>query len=203
MTPKPPEKVKHDIEKEIELVKENNVVLENETDETLEADAIDSPHVSSDKVHVIHPGASTGSKGRKVVAEEEAVSSTVHVPPDEELFKRQYYSMREVADMFGANQSQIRFWENEFDILQPKKNKKGDRYFRPEDVKNLVLIHHLLRQRRFTIEGAKEYLKRHKDRAADTLQAIQSLEKLKAFLLEMKANLGELKEVYNFNTPDR
>lgn len=187
MTPKPPEKVKHDIE----LVKKEEVHLENEIDETNLSEETDLPvTVSTDKVHVIHPGVlQTGSRSRKLV-EEDGGSGIINVPADEELFKRQYYSMREVADMFGANQSQIRFWENEFDILQPKKNKKGDRYFRPQDVKNLVLIHHLLRQRRFTIEGAKEYLKRHSNRAADTFQAIQSLEKLKTFLIEMKANLG-------------
>lgn len=192
MTPKPPEKVKHDVElvKE-EPVKEEEGLLENDIDEANPLQEIDLPvTISTDKVHVIHPGASSsGVRSRKSVPEEDGGSGIINVPPDEELFKRQYYSMREVADMFGANQSQIRFWENEFDILQPKKNKKGDRYFRPQDVKNLVLIHHLLRQRRFTIEGAKEYLKRHSDRAADTFQAIQSLEKLKAFLVDMKANL--------------
>ena len=189
MIPRPPEKVKQDME----LEKATEVPLEMNVDITAEPDIVDLPVTgSTDKVHVIHPGASVTavSRSRKVVPEEDGITGLVNVPADDELFKRQYYSMREVADMFGANQSQIRFWENEFDILQPKKNKKGDRYFRPQDVKNLVLIHHLLRQRRFTIEGAKEYLKRHTNRAADTFQAIQSLEKLKAFLIEMKANLG-------------
>jgi len=188
MTPKPPEKVKHDIE----LEKRPEPPLENDAEEIIESDDdADVPATSStDKVHVMHPGVSvTGGRSRKLVPEDDGTTGIVNVPADEELFKRQYYSMREVADMFGANQSQIRFWENEFDILQPKKNKKGDRYFRPQDVKNLVLIHHLLRQRRFTIEGAKEYLKRHSSRAADTFQAMQSLEKIKSFLIEMKANL--------------
>ncbi len=149
--------------------------------------------VVSNKVHVSHPKrTTTESKEPKLVeVGTEVLSDVVNVPADEELFKRQYYTIGEVADMFGANQSQIRFWENEFDILEPKKNKKGDRYFRPEDVKNLVLIHHLLRQRRFTIEGAKEYLKRKQKRLTDTHQAVQQLEKIKGFLLEMKANLTE------------
>jgi len=64
--------------------------------------------------------------------------------------------------MFQENQSLIRYWESEFDILQPKKNKKGDRYFRPVDVKNLVLIYDLLRRRKFTIEGARDFLKKNK-----------------------------------------
>jgi DNA-binding transcriptional MerR regulator len=112
----------------------------------------------------------------------------LNIPADEELFKRQYYSMRETSAMFGVNQSLLRFWENEFDILQPKKNKKGDRYFRPVDVKNLLLIYNLLRIRKFTLEGAKEYLNRNK-KAADTFELTRKLEKVKSFLLELKAGL--------------
>jgi DNA-binding transcriptional MerR regulator len=127
-------------------------------------------------------------RGRKPSSDPEEEMEMLNVPPDEELFKRQYYSMRETAAMFNVNQSLLRFWENEFDILQPKKNKKGDRYFRPADVKNLVLIYHLLRIRKFTLEGAKEYLNTHQ-KAGDSFQLIQRLEKLKSFLLELKANL--------------
>ncbi|MDQ6756664.1 MAG: MerR family transcriptional regulator [Bacteroidota bacterium] len=90
--------------------------------------------------------------------------------------------------MFKENASLIRYWENEFDILKPKKNSKGDRFFRPEDVKNLKLIHHLLRQRKYTIEGAKEFLKNNKT-AAQRFEMIQSLKQLKSFLLELKASL--------------
>jgi DNA-binding transcriptional MerR regulator len=90
--------------------------------------------------------------------------------------------------MFKVNASLIRYWENEFDILQPKKNAKGDRHFRPEDVKNLKLIHHLLRERKYTIEGAKEFLKNNKT-AAEKFEMIKSLQKLKSFLLELKASL--------------
>ncbi|PWT71394.1 MAG: transcriptional regulator [Bacteroidetes bacterium] len=96
--------------------------------------------------------------------------------------------MGEVADMFRVNQSLLRFWEAEFTVIQPKKNKKGDRYFRPVDIKNLHLIYHLLRQRKYTIEGAKDFLKKNK-RAEEKFEAIKKLEQLKAFLLEMKAQL--------------
>ena len=82
----------------------------------------------------------------------------------------------------------IRYWETEFDILQPRKNRKGDRFFRPVDIKNLVLIYDLLRRRKFTIEGAKDYLKKNK-RAEEKFAMIQSLEKIKGFLLEIKASL--------------
>ena len=90
--------------------------------------------------------------------------------------------------MFRENQSLIRYWETEFDILQPRKNRKGDRFFRPVDIKNLVLIYDLLRRRKFTIEGAKDYLKKNK-KAEEKFAVIQSLQKLKGFLLELRANL--------------
>lgn len=127
-------------------------------------------------------------RGRKPIHEYSEEAEHLNIPPDEELFKRQYYSMRETAAMFKVNQSLLRFWENEFDILQPKKNKKGDRYFRPADVKNLQLIYHLLRVRKFTTEGAKEYLKNH-NKALDSYELAQKLEKIKSFLHELKANL--------------
>ena len=113
----------------------------------------------------------------------------MNVPPDEELFKRQYYSMKETAAMFDISHSMLRYWENEFDVLQPRKNRKGDRYFRPVDVKHLQLIYHLLKVRRFTIEGAREYLRNH-NKALDTFELIKKLEKLKSFLLELKANVS-------------
>ncbi|MFI5131017.1 MAG: MerR family transcriptional regulator [Chitinophagales bacterium] len=82
----------------------------------------------------------------------------------------------------------IRYWETEFDILQPRKNRKGDRFFRPVDIKNLVMIYDLLRRRKFTIEGAKDYLKKNKNAEAK-FAMIQSLERIKGFFLELKASL--------------
>lgn len=113
----------------------------------------------------------------------------IQIPPDEILFQKQYYSIGQVAEWFRVNQSLIRYWETEFDILEPRKNRKGDRFFRPIDVKNLVLIYDLLRRRKFTIEGAKDFLKKHK-KADEKFLMIQSLEKIKAFLNELKASLG-------------
>lgn len=112
----------------------------------------------------------------------------VVLPPDEELFARAYYPIGEVAKMFGEQTSLIRYWDNEFKILKPKKNRKGDRYFRPEDVKALQLIHHLLRVRKFTIEGAKDFMKNEKA-ASEKLELIGSLEKLKLFLQQLKDNI--------------
>lgn len=128
------------------------------------------------------------TRGRKSLKEAELEMDKVEVPADEELFRKQYYSIGEVAGMFGVNNSLIRFWENEFDILEPKKNRKGDRLFKPTDIKNLQMIYDLLRRRKFTIEGAKDYLKKNKQ-AEERYKMIQSLQKLRSFLFELKANL--------------
>ncbi|HEY5370294.1 MAG TPA: MerR family transcriptional regulator [Hanamia sp.] len=128
------------------------------------------------------------TRGRKSIKDYNAVPDAISVPEDEILFQKQYYSIGDVSAMFKENNSLIRYWENEFDILKPKKNKKGDRYFRPEDVKNLKVIYHLLRERKYTIEGAKEFLKNNKA-AGEKHEMIESLEKIKSFLLELKSNL--------------
>jgi DNA-binding transcriptional MerR regulator len=128
------------------------------------------------------------TRGRKSLKQSSAEADLIDIPDDETLFLKQYYSMGEVAGMFRVNQSLLRFWETEFSILQPKKNKKGDRHFRPVDIKNLHLIYHLLRQRKYTIEGAKEFLKKNK-RAEERFEAIKRLEQVKGFLLEWKAQL--------------
>ena len=99
-----------------------------------------------------------------------------------------YYSISEVSRIAELEQYVLRYWETEFDILQPRKNRKGDRFFRPVDIKNLVMIYDLLRRRKFTIEGAKDYLKGNK-RAEEKFAMIQSLQKIKGFLMELKANL--------------
>lgn len=128
-------------------------------------------------------------RGRKSLKEIDAVADLIEIPEDEILFRKQYYSISEVAGWFKVNTSLLRFWETEFDILKPRKNRKGDRMFRPEDVKNLQLIHHLLRDRKYTIDGAKDYIKGNKKKADTQLQLTQSLQKFKSFLLELKANL--------------
>ena len=133
-------------------------------------------------------GKPVSTRGRRSLKDVDINADLIQIPPDEILFQKQYYSIGEVAVMFRENQSLIRYWETEFDILQPRKNRKGDRFFRPIDIKNLVLIYDLLRRRKFTIEGAKDYLKKNK-KAKEKFAVIQSLEKVKAFLLELKANL--------------
>jgi len=128
-------------------------------------------------------------RGRKSFKEIDAELDLVQVPDDEILFQKQYYSITIVAKWFRLNTSLLRAWDNEFDILKPRKNRKGDRLFRPEDVKNIQLIYQLLRHKKYTVEGAKEYIKAHKKQADVQLHLGQTLQKFKSFLLEMKATL--------------
>jgi DNA-binding transcriptional MerR regulator len=128
------------------------------------------------------------TQGRKSIKEAAAGVALVNVPPDEELFKKMYYSIGDVADMFKLKPSLIRLWENEFDALKPKKNGKGDRHFRPEDVKTLQLIFHLLREKKYTMEGAKDFIKNN-SRSAEKFAMVEELKKIKAFLHELKASL--------------
>ena len=159
------------------------VIAEPLQQETIQPMAVQS---KTSTVTAIHP---LKKRGRKSFKEMDAEVDLIEVPEDEILFQKQYYSISTVAGWFRVNTSLLRFWENEFDVLKPRKNRKGDRLFRPEDVKNLQVIYYLLRQRKFSIEGAKKYLKSNKKNADTSLQLVQSLTKFKSFLLELKANL--------------
>lgn len=102
---------------------------------------------------------------------------------------KRYYSIGEVAKAFNVNASLIRFWDKEFDILKPKKNAKGNRLFTPEDVKNLQLIYHLVKERGFTLEGAKTHLKSGQQKTLDKYEIISKLETIKKQLTDIKNNL--------------
>ncbi|MEM0541218.1 MerR family transcriptional regulator [Flavobacterium sp. j3] len=102
---------------------------------------------------------------------------------------KRYYSIGEVAKAFDVNASLIRFWDKEFDILKPKKNAKGNRMFTPEDVKNLQLIYHLVKERGFTLEGAKTHLKEGQKKTLDKFEIINKLEAVKAQLTAIKNQL--------------
>ena len=102
---------------------------------------------------------------------------------------KRYYSIGELAKAFDVNTSLIRFWDKEFDILKPKKNAKGNRMFTPEDVKNLQLIFHLVKERGFTLEGAKTHLKEGQKKTMDKFEIINKLEAIKAQLLNIKNEL--------------
>jgi DNA-binding transcriptional MerR regulator len=136
------------------------------------------------------PSKIPSKRGRKSFRDMDSEIHQIEIPDEETLQQKLYYSISEVASWFKVNTSLLRYWENEFDILQPRKTRKGDRLFRAEDIKNLQLIYFLLRQRKFSIEGAKNYLKNNKSKADMQSQLMQSLTKFKSFLLELKSSLA-------------
>lgn len=184
-----------DEEKDVRITgHETDPRLEDEVDPRLEEP--DEPveptdHAQGESVNTVVEALEKrrSPRGRLSLKEIHVNADLIQIPPDEILFQKQYYSIGEVSKWFRVNQSLIRYWETEFDILEPRKNRKGDRFFRPIDVKNLVLIHDLLRRRKFTIEGAKDFLKKNK-KPDEKFAMIQSLEKIKSFFNELKASLG-------------
>ncbi|WP_448698867.1 MerR family transcriptional regulator [Mucilaginibacter sp. AW1-3] len=111
------------------------------------------------------------------------------MPYKERDITKMYYTMGEVSAMFDVNQSLLRFYEKEFDVLQPKKNKKGNRYFTPEDIENLKIIFHLINDKGYTLQGAKDHLKQNLNESKDNQNVINALENLKSFLLEVRDQL--------------
>lgn len=109
----------------------------------------------------------------------------------EHLPERVYYSISEVARMFNVKTSLIRFWEKEFDIIKPHKNKKGNRYFTPKDVDNFYLIYHLVKERGFTLQGAREKLKANPDEVVRDFEIAKSLNKIRNFLQNLKEGLKQ------------
>jgi len=100
-----------------------------------------------------------------------------------------YYTIGEVAELFEVNASLIRFWENEFDFLNPQKNKKGNRLFTKEDLNKLRLIYHLVKEKGYTLQGARERIKGNKEDVEKQVEIIDSLQRIKSFLLELKNDL--------------
>ena len=111
------------------------------------------------------------------------------MPYIEKKVEKLYYSIGEVAKMFDVNTSLIRFWEKEFDVIKPKKNKKGNRFFTKEDIDNFHLIYHLVKERGLTLSGAKKKIKENKEDTQNNFEIIKSLTEIKKLLLEIKDNL--------------
>ncbi len=105
---------------------------------------------------------------------------------DVDKLDKLYYSIGEVADMLGESKSLIRYWENEFDFLNPKKNKKGDRRFTKENIEQLLIIHELVKQRGFTLEGAKQEIKSTRKRLITRQQVITRLQHLRNSLHDLR-----------------
>lgn len=102
---------------------------------------------------------------------------------------KRYYKIGEVAKAFGVNTSLIRFWDKEFDVIKPKKNAKGNRMFTPDDVENIQMIYHLVKEKGFTLEGAKAKLKENPEKIVDNYTIIARLEAIKNELLQIKNQL--------------
>ncbi|MFT4754666.1 MAG: DNA-binding transcriptional MerR regulator [Salibacteraceae bacterium] len=103
--------------------------------------------------------------------------------------QKMFYPIGEVAKIFDVNTSLIRYWENEFDIIKPKKNKKGNRLFTLTDIDNLKIIYHLVKERGFTLDGAKKKLKENKQDVINEKEIIDHLQEVKSFLLDLKKSL--------------
>lgn len=106
-----------------------------------------------------------------------------------DLPDKRYYNIGLVAKAFNVNTSLIRFWEQEFDIIKPKKNKKGNRLFTKEDIKNLQLIYRLVKEKGFTLEGAKRKLKERPKKLNTTNEVIVKLEAIKQELTKIERHL--------------
>jgi DNA-binding transcriptional MerR regulator len=105
--------------------------------------------------------------------------------PSEKMF----YTIGQVADMLDVSTSLVRYWEKEFDILKPKKNAKGNRLFRPNDVENLKTIYHLVKERGFTLQGARNKLNQNKEDVIQQAAVVDSLKKIRSFLVDLKNEL--------------
>ena len=111
------------------------------------------------------------------------------MPYKDKPIEKLYYSIGEVAGMFEVKVSLIRFWEKEFDILKPKKNKKGNRMFKAKDLDNLKIIYHLVKERGYTLEGARNKLKENKEDTINDIEIVKRLKDIRQFLVELKQEL--------------
>ena len=107
----------------------------------------------------------------------------------EKEIEKLYFSIGEVAEMFNVAPSLIRFWESEFDLIKPKKNRKGNRQFTKEDIDNVRTIYHLVKEKGFTLQGAKDMLRNDTQAVKDKMEMLDSLKRVRSFLLEMRDNL--------------
>lgn len=111
------------------------------------------------------------------------------MPYKERKVEKLYYTIGEVANMFDVNTSLIRFWEKNFEVIKPKKNKKGNRLFTKSDIENFKLIYHLVKEQRLTLEGARKKLNKNKEQTVNNFEAIEALKRIKEMLLEVENSL--------------
>lgn len=103
--------------------------------------------------------------------------------------KKLYYSIGEIAKMFDVKTSLVRYWDTEFAILKPQKNKKGNRLFTPEDIENLKIIFHLVKEKGYTLQGAKDYFSNNSNSEKKKQKLIDSLVQVKDFLIKLNEEL--------------
>ena len=115
------------------------------------------------------------------------------MPYKEKPIIKKYFTIGEVAKELGVATSLIRFWETQFDFIRPKKNAKGNRKYTQDDLKKLKLVHHLVKEKGYTLQGAYDHIKESKDSIDDTAEMVQSLKRIREFLVEMKNNLPWMK----------
>lgn len=113
------------------------------------------------------------------------------MPYKEPVIEKLFYSIGEVSKMFNVNASLIRYWENEFDIIKPKKNKKGNRLFTKSDIGNLKIIYLLVKERGMTLEGAKKKMKENKEDTLNNYEVIETLNNIKGMLLKVRDTMGD------------
>lgn len=111
------------------------------------------------------------------------------MPYKEKAIEKVYFTIGEVADMLNVATSLIRFWESEFDTIKPKKNKKGNRQFTKDDIENIKLVYHLVKEKGYTLQGAKDMLKGNGQTTQDKFTMINSLQEIKAFLIEVRKQI--------------
>ncbi|HOT14801.1 MAG TPA: MerR family transcriptional regulator [Bacteroidales bacterium] len=111
------------------------------------------------------------------------------MPYKEKKIEKVYYTIGEVAEMFGVNTSLIRFWEKEFDVIKPKKNKKGNRLFTKKDIDNFHTIYHLVKERGMTLKGAQKKMKENKEDTENNFEIIKTLKAIREMLVEIRENM--------------
>ncbi len=116
-------------------------------------------------------------------------TSRTNMTYKEKEIEKKYFSIGEVAEQLSIAPSQIRFWEGEFEIIKPQKNRNGKRQFTKEDIEKLKMVYHLVKEKGYTLQGAKQMLKNNNKGLKDKIEMIESLEEVKAFLIEIRQKL--------------
>lgn len=111
------------------------------------------------------------------------------MPYKEREIEKKYYSIGEVATMFKVAPSLIRYWEGEFQIIKPKKDKKGNRRFTKDDIEKIRYIYQLVKVKGYTLQGAQEVIKKDQDKVFDKVNTIERLHQIKSFLIELRNNM--------------